>query len=1061
MGFLRRVISASVDNPVLANLLMVCLLLGGWLSARRMVRETYPEFALDRISVDVVYPGAGPEEVEQGVCTQVEEAVQSVAGIKSVQSFAAENHGRIIVDLIESVRDPTRVLLDIKDHVAQITLPREAEAPVVTEEIIRAQVINIAIHGDMPERTLHELAREVREDLLADKEISSVTISGIRDYEITIAITHEALQRYGLSFADVAGVVGRNTMDLPAGTLRTRNEEITLRTVGQRYTARDFEDLVLIAQPDGTLVRLHQVAKVTDGFEDTSRSGRFNGQTAAMVSVYKTPAEDTSKIAAAVRAYVKRKQATLPEGIHLSVWADTSLQIDARIGMLVSDGLSGMAMACVLLTVFLNLRLSWYVAVGIPVSLAGALVTLALLGETINMISLLGLIMMTGIVVDDSIIICDRFDQRRVAGQSPKVAALEGTAEVALPVMGTALTTTVAFLPLLFVSGAMGKLIAILPIVVIASLLASQAEAFTMLPAHLAHAGGVQPRQAGSLRHKVDAVHARMRAFIDRGLGGFLARLYRPLCRRATNARGLTLCITLAVLLLVGGLVLGGRTPLVLFPEIDGNTLQARVRFPEGSSAETTRAAVERIERAAAALNEDAELKPAASGPLVRQTFSLVGEHPAYLPAFGSNLATVMIELMPTEQRRIDCSVIIDRWRQHLGVISDATALVLSRVELGPTDKPVEIRLVGADLQRLNQAAEELKAKLVDFQGVYDIEHDLIPGKRELHVSLKPAARTLGLTLEDLARQVRSGFYGGEAARVQRGRDEIVVRVRYPEAERGSLSDVEQMRVHTPGGEEVPFLEVADLRMVRGYASIEHQQGQRRCRVMANVDARTANAEQIIAALRADFLPKLAERYGIETTVEGQHAQIVESVTSLFDGFLIALVANYAILAGLLRSYVQPLVIMSAVPLGFVGALLGHWIMGYDLTLFSLFGMVALSGIVVNDSLILVDQVNRSIRAGMPILDAVRQTGEARFRAVLLTAICDVVGVLPLLCDRSTQAQTLIPMAISLAFGLVFATLLTLVVVPALYLAMIDLRRAVRWLRRGGAYPSAESVMAL
>ncbi len=1055
MGFLRRIISGSVNNPVLANLLMLCALLAGVLSARHLVRETYPEFSLDRVSVDVDYPGAGPEEVEQGVCTKLEEAVQGVAGVKTVQSFAAENHGRLIAELHERTDDPARVLREIKDRVDRITtLPQETKIPIVTEEIVRSQVINVAISGEMPERTLHAVAQEVRDELLAHKEISSINISGIRNYEITLAISHEALQRYGLSFADVAAVVSRNTLDLPAGTLRTRNEEITLRTVGQRYNARDFEDLVLIARPDGTLVRLHQVATVTDGFEESTRWGRFNGQTAAMVSVYKTPKQDTSKIAALVRDYVSRKRTTLPEGIHLSVWGDTSPEIDARINMLINDGLTGMVLACVLLTLFLNLRLSWYVALGIPVSFAGSLIAMHLLGESLNMISLLGLIMVTGIVVDDSIIICDRFDVRVQAGDTPKVAALEGTADVALPVMGTAMTTTVAFLPLLFVSGIMGKLIAILPIVVIVSLIASQAEAFGVLPAHLLHAaGGVHP--------KVDAVHGRIRRFVDRGVGGFLARLYRPLCRRATEARGLTLCVTLAVLVLLAGLMLGGRTPLVLFPEMDGNTLRARVRFPEGTSAQTTRAAVERIEQAAVALNTDAELKPAGSGPVVRQTFSIVGEHPGYVSAYGSNLAEVMIELMPTEQRQIDCTVIIDRWRRHIGEMPEAGSLVLARVQPGPTEKPLEIRLLGPDLQRLDQAADELQAKLVEFRGVYGIEHDLIPGKRELQISLKPAARSLGLTLEDLARQVRSGFYGGEAVRVQRGRDEVIVRVRYPDAERASLGDIEQMRVHTPRGDEIPFREVADVRMVRGYAAIEHQNGKRRCRVMADVDPRTANAEQIVSALQASYLPELAARHEIETTVEGQHAQIVESVGSLWDGFLIAMLANYALLAGMLRSYLQPLVIMSAVPLGFVGALFGHWVMGYDLTLFSLFGMVALSGIVVNDSLVLVDQVNLLVRAGTPIVEAVRQTGEARFRAVVLTAISDVVGVLPLICDRSTQAQSLIPMAISLAFGLMVGTVLTLVVVPALYLLVNDAKRAMHWLRHGGPYPSAEAVEAV
>jgi len=1043
MQALRSLISTSVHNPVLANVLTVCILIGGVVSAQRIARETYPEFSLDRIQVEVAYPGAGPTEVENGVCTKVEQAIQGVVGVKEVQSFSRENYGHVVAELLDTVKDPAPVLQDIRNKVEQITtLPKDADRPVVTEMVYRTQVINVAVHGNVPERALRELAVQVRDDLLADKEVGAVTLSGVREHEISIEISEEALQQYGLAFADVLTAVSRNTLDLPAGVLRTRDEEISLRTVGQRYTAREFEDMVLIASPDGTLVRLHQVAAVKEGFEEITRQGRFNGEPAALVSVYKTGNQDAIRIAERVRRYVERRQATLPDSVKLSVWADASKEISDRTAMLINDGVTGMILAVALLTLFLNLRLSLYVAIGIPVSFAGALIALYWMGQTLNMISLLGLIITTGIVVDDSIVICDRFDQRRRRGESTTQSAIEGTWDVALPVVGSALATSVAFLPMLYVTGVMGKLIAILPVVVIVALAASQLEAFTALPAHLAH--GPPPRVQS------ESWHTRLRAGIDRRTEGFITGVYRPVCRRATEARSLTVLITLAVVILLAGLYLGGRAPLVLFPEIDSNTLRARVQFPEGTPADVTQAAVARIEQAAAGLGSLPELKPASGGPLVQRTFSILGEHSDFTSSYGSHLADVVIELMPSEQRSIDCGVILNCWRRTIGSIPNVASLVLSRVQPGPTEKPLEVRLFGDNLDRLDAAAEELKGKLAEFDGVYDIADQLTPGKRELRIELKPAARGLGMTLDDLGRQVRSGFFGGEALRVQRGRDEVTVRVRYPDAQRGGIADIERMHIRTSQGNMVPFREVADVRMARGYSSIESQNGKRRCRVYANLDERTTNAERILETLQAGFLPDLADRHDVSYSLEGQHAQIIESVGSLLRGFLIAMVVNYAILAAMLRSYLQPLLIMSVVPLGFLGGVLGHWLLGYDLTLMSLFGMVALGGIVVNDSLALVDQVNVSMRAGVPILEAVRQAGEIRFRAVVLTAISDVAGVLPLLLDRSTQAQTVIPMALSLACGLVVATVVTLLVLPSLYLLVYDAKNAVRRLWGSG-----------
>ncbi len=1052
MRALGGLISIGVNNPVLANLLMGCMLIGGWLSVNRMIHETYPEFALDRVTIDVAYPGASPDDVEAGVVTRIERAIQGVDGIEMIQAFAMENRARIWVELVEGIPDATPVTLDIKDKVEQIrTFPAEVEKPVIREQTSLTQVINVAVHGDMPERTLDQIAREVRDELLSIHGVTLVHLFGVRNHEIIIEISEEALRRYGLSFDEVAAAVAKSTVDLPAGILRTRDEEITLRTVGQRYTARDFEDVVLIARVDGTVVRLHQVATVTDGFEESSRMGRFNGTKAAMITVDKTPDQDAAVIASLVRDYVQEKQAKLPDAIRLSVWGDASIEIDDRLDMLIDNALMGILLVFGVLMLFLNLRISLYVALGVPVAFAGAFVVMFLTGETINMISLLALIMVTGIVVDDAIVIAERVDYRRTGGDSPREAVLQGTTDVSLPVVGSAITTMLAFAPLMYVRGVVGSLVAILPVVVIIALLASLAEAFLVLPAHLVHAGG----PSGG---RFAALHTRVRSNLDTGLGWVIARVYRPVYHWSLAHRGLVACIFVAALILVVGWVASGRTPLVLMPQIDGNTLRARVRFPEGTAADVTQAAIEKIERGAMSLNGAPGLRHAGKGDLVRQVFSVLGVHSGYVTEYGSHLGDVSIELMPAEERRLECEAVVAHWRDQVGDIPGAVSLTFEQVAQGPQEKPLEIRLMCDDLARLDRAAEDLKAKLREFSGVYDVEDKLNPGKRELHIALKPAARTLGLTTEDLARQIRAGFFGGEAVRIQRGRDEVTVRVRYPQAERAGIGDIERMRVRTLNGEQIPFREVAEIRMVRGYAMIPHQHGERRCRVLGNIDESTTNAEQILHTLDQEFLPDLARRYDLEYSFEGQHAVLQKSVRSLFSGYVMALVAIYTILGAMLRSYTQPVVIMAAVPMGVVGAVVGHWVMGYQLTMFSLFGVVALSGVVVNDSLVLLDQINRFVREGRPVQESVGAAGEVRFRAVILTTVTTVAGLVPLLSERSTQAQTLIPMAISLAFGLAAATVLTLIFVPTLYLVVNDVKRAARWLRWGGPYPTPESV---
>ncbi|MCH8251190.1 MAG: efflux RND transporter permease subunit [Planctomycetes bacterium] len=1052
MQLARGIIAAGVRNPVLANLIMVCVLVGGYLSIQRMPSEAFPEYSLDIISIEVVYPGASPEDVERSVCIPIEEALTGMDGVYELTASAAENVATIWFPVRAEVRDVTSVFEETKARIEQITtLPPEIEKPIVTERTSRWEVISIAIHGDISERTLKAFAREAKTDLMAMPEISQVNLSGVRDDEIEINLSEESLRAYGLTFDEVIRAIRRGSLDLPAGNIRTAEEEVSLRVTGQRLTAAAYEDLVVIDRPDA-LVRLRDVATVREGFSDTTTIGRFNGEPAVVLNVFKTPKEDTTVIADLVRRYVAGRQASLPDRVHMAVWGDNSVMVTDRIGMLVRNGVAGLILVFITLLLFLEIRTAFWVAVGIPFSFAGAFILMGLQGESINMISLFALIMVSGIIVDDAIVIAESIHARRRAGDSPELASIEGADRVALPVLGSSLTTIIAFMPMLYVIGIMGKFVHILPIVVMAAIVTSAVEAFFILPVHLCRRDpiGLSKGNQGP---------TRVRRMIETAITRFIERCFRPVYRASLRYRTVTVSVAIGAFLAIVGQVVSGRTPFVLFAKEDGNVLRARVRFPDGTPLSVTQAAVARIEDAARRLNDDPELTPAAPGPLVSQVHSITGEFADWLVKHGNNLCEVRIELMPAEKRRIHNQTIISKWREQIGTIHDAQTFTIVRQKIGPIDAPLEIRLLGDDFDELQDAADQIEAKLAAYEGVTDVYRDLLPGKRELRIQLKPEARTLGLTLYDVATQLRQGYFGGEAVRVQRDREEVVVRVRYPPAERRSIADLESKRFRTVRGDEIPFSEAVDADWHQGFTSIMHQDGKRRVAVFADVDERVTNAEMVLRDLEESFLPELVAGYNdVRFAFGGNRKQMDESVSSLMRGFGMALVAIYAVLAALLRSYIQPIVILITVPLGLIGAVVGHMVFGYSLTLMSLFGVVALSGVVVNDALVLIDFINREIRDGRSVQEAVLSAGEARFRAVVLTTITTVAGLLPLLAERSKQAQSIIPMAISLSFGLIFATALTLLVVPCLYLIVNDVRRFVRWLRHGGAYPPAEYV---
>jgi len=1051
MSFIRK----SVRNPVAANMLMWLLLAGGLVSAFAIPRELFPEFSVDYITVSVPYPGASPSDVEEGICLKIEERLEGLEGIDEIYSESREGIGVVSLKLFTDAN--VRKLLDeVKDEIEKIDFPVDAEDPTTVELTLRRQVINVVVAGEAPERTLKEIAEEVRDEINDLPEVSQVSVSGVREYEISVEVSERTLRRHNLTLGKVAEAIRQSSFDLPAGTIKTRAGEMSLRVVGQRYTAEQFKLIPILTRADGTVVRLGELGSVLESFEDVDIGAQFNGQPAAMVSVFKTADEDTIEIADAVKRYVRDKQAEMPEGIVLETWADMSKLINDRLNMLIRNGLQGLALVFLVLWLFLGLRLSFWVALGIPISLLGAILVLDLTGGTLNMMSMFALIMALGLIVDDAIVVGENVYSRIERGQPPQPAAIAGAKAVLLPVVGAVVTTWLAFVPLLFIPGVMGRFIGILPVTVILALGFSLLECLVILPPHLAHS--LRPRGAGSGAGGRFLWTGRLRGRVDAGIRCLIDDYFMPVYHLATRMRYVTVAGAIGAAIVVGGAIAGGRVKVTGFPKADSDTVRASLILPAGTPISQTAQAARRITFAARKLNE--QFRTSSGQPVVMRVYSLLGQQSGFGGASGANVAEVIVELLPAEDRGITSEELVAKWRENTGRIRAALSLTFGGTHGGPGGKQLEIRLLGRTIESVAAPVEAIKERLAKYPGVSDIEDDALPGKMEMKVRLKDGAEALGIDLKTLASQLRDAFYGNESLKLQRGRDEIKVMVRHPSAERRRLSDVEEMRVRTAAGAEVPFAEVADVRMARGYTTLRRVARSSAVTVTADVNEAVANAEEILADLeRSGFFDELKASFpGTRIDLKGQRHDILESLDALKVWFPLALLCMYCVLAGIFKSYIQPAIIMVAIPFGIIGAVIGHWILGFDVTLLSMFGMVALTGIVVNDSLVLLDLVNRNIRAGGKVVESVAEAARRRFRPIILTTVTTVCGMAPLLAERSFQAQFLKPMVVAIAFGLSLATLLTLIVVPSLQLIGNDVRRVLRWILTGN-WPSAEDVV--
>lgn len=1044
---MNGLIAWFAKNKVVANLLMVSILVAGMLSLSKIKMEVFPEFSADMVSVSVLFLGATPEEVEEGICIRIEEAVQDLEGIKKITATASEGIGTVNIE-VETGYDVRKTLDDIKSRVDGIsTFPAETEKPVIQEILNRRQVINVAISGDADEKTLKHIGEKVRDDITNLPEVSQVDLSIARPYEISIEVSEETLRRYQLTFDEVANAVRMSSLDLPGGAVKTEGGEISLRTKGQAYVGDEFENIVLRSLPDGTRLKLSDVATVVDGFAETDQTARFDGKPSVLVQIFRVGDENAMDLANAVKEYVTKTSPTLPAGIALTTWQDDSKILQDRLSLLLRNGRTGFILVFLALALFLRLKLSWWVAVGMALSFFGAFWLMPQFDVSINLLSLFAFILVLGIVVDDAIVVGENIYTHLQKGKTGLDAAIQGAQEVAKPVIFAVLTTCAAFSPLLNVPGNMGKFMRVIPIIVLSVLLFSLLESLFILPSHLSHLtlAGEKPART-TLGKWFKNIQQTFSGWLER----FSATTYRKYLELALRWRYSTVAIGVGTLIITMALAAGGWVKFTFMPQVEADNVVAFLTMPEGTPVEQTEEALKKLETTALQIQEEFSSKDQL---VIEHVLSSIGSQPfrqrqKHGPNLGgvtsSHLGEVNLQLASAEVREITSVQIARKWRELTGAIPDAEELSFSSSLFNAGDA-LNIQLSGADYDELQLAIEDLKIKLAEYTGVFDISDTYRSGKEEIKLKLKKEGEAYGLTLVDLARQVRQAFYGEEAQRVQRGRDDIRVMVRYPEAERTSLADLENMRIRVAGG-EIPFSVAAEIDRGQGFSSINRTDRKRTISVTGDVDLSVANANEIVSDVIDTYIPQLLQKYpSVSYSLEGEQSEQRESLAGLLNGFFFALLMIYVLLAIPFSSYMQPLIVMSAIPFGIVGAIWGHILMGMSLTLLSMFGIVALTGVVVNDSLVMVDFVNRARDAGLSLKEAIREAGVSRFRPILLTSLTTFAGLTPLLLEKSMQARFLIPMAVSLAFGVIFATFITLILVPTLYHILEDAKEgAVR-----------------
>ena len=1026
------------SNGIAANLLMMGIVAAGLVSLTGLEREAWPITPFYHVEISMAYPGATPEEIEESIVVKIEDQVSGLDDVKAVKSLAAPGIASVRVQM-DSGTDMNRALDDMESAVNRIhSFPAGAERPTFREMDNRFSMIRLIVHGDVSERSLKELAHRVEDDLTTLPSVSQVEVSGVRDYEISIEVPLHRLSALGLTLTDVAGAIRRSSLDLSAGSINTRETQVRVRTLGQNYNQQDFEEIVLLSGRDGTLVRLGDIAKVRDGFEETDLIVRYQNRPAAFVEVYRAGGEQVMDVATTVREHLANEVIpALPDGVGITIWNDESQAYEERADLLLKNGILGLLLVIVALSLFLQVRLALWVAVGLVVSGVGALAVMMALDVAINTISLFSFVLAIGIVVDDAIVVAECIQSERNRGASGMAAAIRGVRRIKAPLTFAVLTSAVAFVPLLFIPGGIGDVWQALPIIIIAMLLISLVESLFVLPNHLSHLPGPEwvPRNA------FDRFFSGLQSRVDVQLQRFVQGPLDRALRFATNRPGVTMSGAVGMLVLSISLVPAGIVPTTLADDVEGDFATVALEMPDGTTAPRTYEVAQQLEAAGRrAIERLSSSRPGDAPPLLSGVTVTVGlgsrvegglnPQPTVNPQ--ANIATIEFKLLGAQQRRISTGEVVQAWREEVGVLPHVRGLTFSG-EIFTLGNPVEAVLSHPDPERLARIADSVVEGLRGVGGVYDIRSDHAPGIPEVRLELRPEARTLGLTVQELAGQARAAFFGADAVRVQRGREEVRVLVRLPTEQRRSLTDIEGYLLRTPGGDEVPIMSVASLGMGVSPSALRRRDGQRVVTVTADVDASVISGNEANEILANSILADLTAAHpDLTYTFGGEQQQQLESIDALYRGFAVALIMIFALLAIPLRSYTRPFIIMAVIPFGFIGVILGHWILGVALSAVSFMGIFGLSGVVVNDSLVMIDFIDQKLREGNPLRTAIIEGAKGRFRPIMLTSLTTFLGFTPLILERAIQAQFLIPFAASLGCGILFLTAILMMVVPAL-----------------------------
>ncbi len=1045
---MERLIRWFVNNTVAANMVMLFILVAGLLTLPRIRMEVFPDINVDVISISVVYPGASPKDVEESICYRIEEKLTGLKGVKRIRSTASENIGVTTVEILPG-EDVNQIQDKIKTQIDAIdTFPDNAEKPTIQNMTRTSDVITVAVYGDIEEASLVAITEEIKDEIDALPEISLTTIIGKKPREISIEISELTLKKHQLSIEQVARSIRLNSMDIPGGYIETDVGEILIRSKGQVYDQKGFSNIPIIARQDGANLLLGDIAEIKDGFAKVDLSQKFNGSPSILIRVFRVGNQNALDISNAVKNYVEQISSTLPIGVGIKTWNDEAIILKGRIELLTKNAYLGLLLVVIILAIFLKPKLAFWVSLGIPISFMGGFWLMPIFDVSINMLSLFTFILVLGIVVDDAIVVGENVFLWRERGLSGVDAAVKGASQVSIPVIFAILTTIAAFSPMLSVAGNVGQIWRIIPLVTIIVLIFSLIESLTILPAHLGHVDDEKLsrfRIVNILSRKWEKLQDKIKS----RLNNFIDKKYKPFLAWTLNYKGTTLAASAGVFILTIGLIAGGWIKFVFFPPLEADLVNGTISYPDGSPISMSMEGLSIIESSAQKLKKELALEYpdedifvnilATAGDQPVKNKSSQGPGGGGSEATGTHYAEYAIELSPGENRSVSATEIARRWRELTPTIIGAKEVIFTS-ELFSAGDPINIQLVSQSILDLNAVSALLQEKLSTYPGVIDIKDSFSLGKEEIKMLLKPEAKNYGITMVDVSNQVRQAFYGFEVQNFQRGRDEIKVFVRYPEAERKTIKNLESLQVRNNVGAEIPLRQIVDMEFTQGFSSISRVDRQRSVNITANVDISKVTANEVLSNVTQVDLPLLLKNYpSVRFSLEGEQREQNESLGSIFKNFIFAMIVIYTLLAIPFRSYSQPLVVMGAIPFGLTGAIIGHIIMGQNLTILSLIGIVALAGVVVNDSLVLVDFINRYRREGHNVYEAVLEAGPRRFRPILLTSLTTFFGLFPLLMEKSVQAQFLIPMAISLAYGVLFATVITLVIVPSAYLFIDNL----------------------